>query len=790
MKMILKKVFREMTIKYKSTLVAILALSVGIWGIGSLLVSLHIMSNDLTVNFTQTIPEHVVIKSDDFHKLNLDTFIKNPEIQTAAFRDKTILRVEVFKDQWLPLWLYSVDDFDQMSMAKFFHQTGCFPPAKGTIAIERNAQLISNLKLQSFARVQSKGKIITTPISGIVFDPGQAPATQDAFVYAYTDRENYTKLTGASTAQRLIIRFNNVKTKKEVKEKFKIISREFADVGIKIDSFSISNFNEHPHQFQLNTLLYLNGTIGLLAFIMAMVLVSQLMNSILAQQVRQIGIMKAIGASSFQILLNYLSYILIMSSISIIIGLPLAIITGKAYASFVAGILNFDILTIELPTAIYFAIILLGFSLPILFSLPALRKAMNTTVTDALNDYGLTIKRESNVTFKVFSNNSNIFLLSCRNVWRRKYRMVVIMFTIALGAALFLTGFNVRSSLFDFLENTSQSMKYDIKVVLNESIPLSIAQSKFIDIEAVKSVDGWVGGGGGRLQSEKIYTPNGIGFIAAPFDTKLKTYEMLEGTWLTGGSDLEFVVNPRGALEFKPLIIGKTYPIFRKNEKQIMAKLAGVVREFDVPKIYVDIDKYQSIVNPKKNINSLMISLTDRSYDNVISVKKEIEQIVEKSGLDVAYVMSHAERGVIIFNHLDIILTVILFLSLLVLFVAFLGFGSAMGINVVERTREIGVLRAIGATPKIIFQIFLVEGMIISVAGLLIGLIISLPLSNLGAIFFGELILGENTPLYFSFNNFGFGLTLLITVFWGYIASRAPATKATFITVREAIAYE
>ena len=62
--------------------------------------------------------------------------------------------------------------------------------------------------------------------------------------------------------------------------------------------------------------------------------------------------------------------------------------------------------------------------------------------------------------------------------------------------------------------------------------------------------------------------------------------------------------------------------------------------------------------------------------------------------------MSQAERSKIIYDHLNIILTLLAFLAMLVLVVSALGMASATGINIMERTREIGVLRAIGATPK------------------------------------------------------------------------------------------
>ena len=215
-----------------------------------------------------------------------------------------------------------------------------------------------------------------------------------------------------------------------------------------------------------------------------------------------------------------------------------------------------------------------------------------------------------------------------------------------------------------------------------------------------------------------------------------------------------------------------------------------MVREFDVAKIYMDQDKYNALANPDGLVNNLFLSLDDRSYQNIIAAKQEVERIIEATGMDVIIVMSQAERAKVIFDHLNIILMVILFLSLLVLSVSSMGMGSAMGINVMERTREIGVLRAIGATPKMVVRLFVVEGFIVTSASVLVGLALALPMSVVAAAFFGELILGEDTPLDFAFSQTGFFITLFITLMFGYIASRTPANKATQITVREAVSYE
>ncbi len=180
----------------------------------------------------------------------------------------------------------------------------------------------------------------------------------------------------------------------------------------------------------------------------------------------------------------------------------------------------------------------------------------------------------------------------------------------------------------------------------------------------------------------------------------------------------------------------------------------------------------------------------DRNHEKVIQLQKEIEHLVSQTDLDVFYVMSQTERAKIIYDHLNIILTLFSFLSALVLVVGALGMAAATGTNIMERTREIGVMRAIGATPRIIYKIFVTEGMVVSFSGILAGLLLAWPLSYYASAFFGDLILGNGVPLKLTFSSTGFFSTLVITLSFGWLASRIPARQAVRITNREALSYE
>ena len=89
----------------------VLALVVGLTGLGSVLVSYTILSHDLNANFAGTLPPHAAITSKGFARLDLTALRNRPEIENAEFRDFATLRIETHPNEWIPLWLFGVEDF-------------------------------------------------------------------------------------------------------------------------------------------------------------------------------------------------------------------------------------------------------------------------------------------------------------------------------------------------------------------------------------------------------------------------------------------------------------------------------------------------------------------------------------------------------------------------------------------------------------------------------------------------------------------------------------------------------
>jgi putative ABC transport system permease protein len=136
----------------------------------------------------------------------------------------------------------------------------------------------------------------------------------------------------------------------------------------------------------------------------------------------------------------------------------------------------------------------------------------------------------------------------------------------------------------------------------------------------------------------------------------------------------------------------------------------------------------------------------------------------------------------------EMVIYLMLAMALLAAAVGGIGLMGTMSINVVERGREIGVMRSVGATSLSVAGIFVVEGMFVGALSWLI----AVPASYPGALAFSTIVGNAilELPLEFKFSVDGVALWLGIVLILSAIASLWPALRATRVSVREALAYE
>ncbi|HEV8409601.1 MAG TPA: FtsX-like permease family protein, partial [Gemmatimonadaceae bacterium] len=139
-------------------------------------------------------------------------------------------------------------------------------------------------------------------------------------------------------------------------------------------------------------------------------------------------------------------------------------------------------------------------------------------------------------------------------------------------------------------------------------------------------------------------------------------------------------------------------------------------------------------------------------------------------------------------DHLLMVAGFLLLMAQLTVVVGGLGLASTMSLSVLERTREIGVLRAIGASHSSILWMVQIEGLVISLLSWALAIPLSVPMSLLLGRAFGK-VMFPVPPAYLpeaSGVAIWFGVVLGVSL----LACAWPARRATGITTAAALAYE
>jgi putative ABC transport system permease protein len=116
-----------------------------------------------------------------------------------------------------------------------------------------------------------------------------------------------------------------------------------------------------------------------------------------------------------------------------------------------------------------------------------------------------------------------------------------------------------------------------------------------------------------------------------------------------------------------------------------------------------------------------------------------------------------------------------------------IGLASTMSANILERTREFGVMHAIGALPRAVRRIVVAEGVFIALASCLVAVIPTLGLTAVIGAGLGNLFM--YAPLPFRISMLAAGIWIALVILGAALATEAAATRASRLTVREALAY-
>lgn len=797
-----KKLIRDLQSARGRMAMMVIAIAVSIFSVGTFLGAYTISIREMKRNYLGTNPASAFIELDRVDDALVKAVSERKGISEAEATSWVGARAEVSPNEWMPVLLFVVPDFETSHVSTFAPEAGAYPPPSQTLLVEREVLPMLDKSIGDSITIQTpNGTKQELKISGTVHDPALAPAWQEQTVYGYITPDTLAALGESKTMHILKVVVSdqpyNLATIEATLGELAVWLKE---QGYEVDEIRIPPPGRHPHQSQMTSVMTLFLVFSFMALVLSAILTATMINGLLAQQIRQIGIMKAIGGRTRQVTGLYLVLIVALGVAASLIGVPLSTAAARGFTSVIAQLLNLEIYSNAIPAWVYLVLFATGILVPLLVTLYPILKTTRITVRETLNDYG--ISREASASalrdgwlsrIRLFDNT---LVLALRNTFRRRGRLILTLSLLSAAGAMFMTGINVRSGWEASLNQSAADRNYDLEIHFNSPMLAEQVNSVLANVTGVEKSESW------SFAPIALNRPDGLDIVRTypdgghgsftlrsfPLGSDLIATPLLEGRFLQAGDTDAAVLNQNGRAFFPEVNMGDEIELLIEGDVKTF-RLVGVIQQTLSPSaVYVLPETFASATGqPIEMTNAVRIVMREHGKESVASITRDVEGALAAGNVNIKVAVSEALLGEAISGHVYIFIVALMMISTVMAVVGGLGLMSSMGTSVIERTREFGIMRAIGAKSRIILRNIISEGVFIGLMSWIISLPLSLPLTFGIDYLIGMLSFRSPLPLIISLVGLAVWATLIIV--GSIAASTYPAQQASRLTVRETLVY-
>lgn len=795
-----RKVIGDLWTNKTRTLLVALSIAVGVFAVGMIAEGRERMLRGLTEPYLIGNPFSAVISTvEPFDEALVETIEDVPGVAEAQGSKDVSVRLKVGPDQWETLELQAIEDFDDIRISRMDLEYGPWPPPDKTMLIERSAlspmlgvgiEVGDTLVVETLDQTERR-----IPVVGVVHDLHVAPTFIFGIYYGYITDETlewfgetreYNTLRIMVDRDHLFDKEFVLQVEREVRDKIERSGREVSG------SFIPPEPGKSPIvTFAVDPIIYIMSALGVLAVFLSGFLVTNTISALLAQQVKQIGIMKSIGARTHQIVALYFVLVLCFGLLALIIAAPLAYLAAGAFTGFFATLFNFDAQTYGIIPSVLALELFVSLVVPLLASIQPVLRGATISIREAISSESGAGSYGTGFIDKLLERIRGVprpLLLSLRNTFRRKGRLALTLITLTLGGSIFISVFSVRDSITRTLDELFAALlRYDVQVTLDEEYRVERLEQAALQVPGVVSAEAWGGILATRLRNDDSES-NTIMFQAPPKDTELVQPEIVEGRWLLPSDENAVVLSTSWINDEPDVELGDQITLKFKGRETAWV-VVGFFRGLgDTLMAYTNKAYFAREVREVGTSSTLNIVTRLHSPDFQQQVGQNVEEHFRSVGLKVRSSTTSGAEKAQSESQFGIITSLLMIMAVLIALVGGLGLMGTMSMNVLERTREIGVMRAIGASDGSILRIVISEGVLIGLISWTLGAGLAWPISKFLSDQVGMIFVGS--PFSYVYSVTGAVAWLLLAVCLAALASFLPAWNASRLTVRDVLAYE
>ncbi|MCA1954785.1 MAG: ABC transporter permease [Anaerolinea sp.] len=780
------------------SLLVVLSIAVGLFAIGLISTTYWVSSADMRAGYRLTNPANITLKVSAFDDELPKRIAHLDGVAQAEGLREFSLRVLDVRGQWVPINIKALPEPQQLNLPRPLR--GTWPPPRHQIAIDqykldelgvdvggevvlelpsgqqRHLTVAAVVKDQTIGAAGLGGGFFVAPIQGYV-------AEQTSLWLGLPETNNTLLVTVEDGGLDLTT----------IEPIAQTVKQQVEDAGYIVYTSALTRSDDHPNAVYADAMGGVLFVLGALVVFLSGFLITNTLSALLTQQIQQIGAMKTVGAQRMQIVSIYMALILVYGLLALALALPLSNRAAFAMMEYLSNQINYDLLGYRLVPRTIVLQTLIALLAPQLAGLWPILRGTGVSVQQALSGMQTNAEAPTHLWSRgrLFAAIPRPLLLSLRNTFRQRMRVLLTLLTLSLGGAMFIATFNVRASIDAHIERLGKYFMADVNLDFDRPYRMDQVRSVLQDVPGVGYVEGWA------LALCEIVFPDGstgenVHLIAPPSGSRLIEPVLIEGRWIAPGDVNAIALNENFRSRFPDLHIGDTIRLKLYGEEsdwvvvgyfQMAGKSGGYLA-------YTDYDSLAHRIHSWGSASSFRVLSTDPNL--TLAEQRAFSALLEQHLRAAGLRLSEARAGkALLENTSDGLNALTVFLQIMALLTALvgsIGLTGTMSLNVMERTREMGILRAIGASDRAIFRMVLVEGLLLGLSSWLIGALLAFPISRVLTDTISRAIF--DAPMAISYVADGFLIWLGLVILLAMIASLLPARSAVRLTIREVLSYE
>jgi len=625
--------------------------------------------------------------------------------------------------------ILGVPDFENIAVNKISKTSGSYP-GDMEVLTERSNKIngvYDGKAGDAFRAFDHQGNEIPLTISGEGKSLAYAGNTYGGTALFYTDIDTVRTLSNLTGYN--ILSFTLEETDDASMEATVEDIRDYLVANTDVVAFSnlpeTRASDENPMEEFMGIITSMLSILTLLALLCSVFLISNTMNTLISEQKREIAQMKAIGASQSQVFRSFLTTAIIMG----IVGTVLGVILGIFVANFVMATLG-DPFGFEAAFIVYLPNVLMslgaGIGIVIAASLPALFRSSRLNVREGLQDQGISVNFGEGAMDRFLMRAKSLprtVQMGLRNVARKKGRSIATVMQVALAVGLFMGLVAFGNSLIITTQGAHDDSTWNISVegqqgggtpltedlipVLEDLEGVSVVEPTYQTAFEIKgeSILVWSYVDDTMAWNIDKTMDKGRWFTSEEHSSAARV--MIVGPALSARQDLDVgdsveVMTATGPAEFE--VVGVTNAL--QNN--------GIL-------IFTPVNTLQDVLRANDTVTGFYIATDSEKHDDIDRTATTIEDEMLARGYMVTTPIQYVlkERNV---KANQGIISLLLIISTIVVFISMIGLISTLTMGIMERTKEIGMMRCIGAKSKDIRRMFSTEGVFLAFIGWIIGI--------------------------------------------------------------------